>query len=111
MNKTLLFLIGCLGTRFILAYVAHAIPSSFLPIMGAVALIPAFGFILIYLLNLRQTGLEAQGKIWWNLWRPIHACIYILFALYAFKKLDFSWIILFIDAIIGFIAWYLHYYT
>jgi hypothetical protein len=36
--------------------------------------------------------------------------MYILFALFAFKRKSFAWIVLFLDALIGFIAWILHYY-
>ena len=110
MNKVLLFLIGCLGSRFGLAYIAHILPVRFLPVMGTVALLPAIGFIIIYLFGLRDKGFEAGGRIWWNNWRPIHAVMYILFALFAFKRKYFAWIVLFLDALIGFIAWILHYY-
>ena len=104
-DKKMLFLIGCLGSRFGLAYAVRASPPNLLPLFGKLALIPAFGFIIIYLLNLRKTGIEAQGEIWWDNWRPLHASMYILFSLLSLKKKSFAWIVLLVDAIFGLIAW------
>lgn len=109
MNKTFLFLFACLGLRFLFSLVAYLVPTSFLPLLGIFALFPFIGFTTIYLFNLRKTGFFLK-KPWWDSWRPLHACMYLLFALYCFKKMSFSWMILFADAVFGFIAWYLHYY-
>lgn len=109
MNKFFLFLFGCLGTRFLLSFIAYSVPRSFLPALGILALIPFIGFTTIYLFNLRKNGAFSK-QIWWDLLRPLHACMYLLFALYSLKKASFSWVFLFTDAVIGFIAWYLHYY-
>ena len=66
MNNKLLFLIGCLGVRTLLALIAKYIPNDFLPYLGYLALLPAIGFIYLYLTDSRQTGREAGGIIWWN---------------------------------------------
>ena len=52
-----------------------------------------------------KKGAETWGKpIWWNDLRPLHASLYFMFAIYAIKKYDKAWIPLFIDTIIGLLA-------
>ena len=111
LKRTLLFLIGCIGTRFFIAYLAKIISKKYLPIMGYLALIPAFGFILIYTFKLRKTGTEVSGeKIWWDDLRPIHGILYLLFAYSAIHKSKEAWKILLFDVIFGLLAYINHYY-
>ena len=105
------FLIGCIGIRILLTVLAKIASTEILKIMGYLALIPALGFILIYLGNLRETGFEAGGKIWWNKLRPIHGILYLLFALYAIKGEKFAWSILGLDVTVGLIVWCLKNYS
>ena len=80
-KRTLLFLIGCIGTRSLFVYIAKIISLDLLKYMGYLALLPAIGFIYIYMTDSRQTGPEVFGdKIWWNNLRPIHGLLYSLFA-------------------------------
>lgn len=114
-SKFYLFLIGCIGTRLLIAALAWFIgknknTSWLLPYLGLLALVPAFGFISIFLGNLRKRGFEAGGRIWWNDMRPIHGVMYILFAIYAFKNKKFAWKVLLVDVFIGLAAWFNHYY-
>jgi len=77
--------------------------------MGTLALIPAIGFTIIYLGELRKTGLEVFGdKIWWNNLRPVHALLWFAFAFTAITKKDFAWMFLALDVLIGFIAFFIH---
>jgi hypothetical protein len=100
--RTLLFLIGCIGTRVGLALAARALPPNWLPYAGAVALIPAIGFFTIYLFDLRKTGPEVFGdRIWWNSLRPLHGTLYAAFAYLAFQKDPRAWMILAADAAVG----------
>ena len=55
--------------------------------MGTITLIPAIGFISIYLLDLRKKGIESNGKIWWNDMRPIHGSLYLLFSIFIYFNL------------------------
>lgn len=110
MNKTLLFLIGCLGTRLMLSLFAKNTTPERLQYLGYLALLPAIGFLYIYFNDLRKVGQEAQGVIWWNKLRPVHGVLYLLFAIYAIKKENFAWVALALDTFIGFVVWYLHYY-
>lgn len=101
----------CVIVRFLLVILAKNINKDKLPILGYITLIPAIGFISLYLTDSRKTGLEVKGKsIWWNKFRPIHGILYLLFAIYAIKKESNSWIILLIDVIIGIILYINKYY-
>ena len=78
-KRFLLFLFGCMGMRLFLVYIAKNINTIYLPYLGYLALIPAFGFISIYLTGSRKTGPEVFGdQIWWNDLRPIHSLLYFL---------------------------------
>ena len=109
-NKRMLaFLIGCIGTRSAIAYAAKIAPPAWLMLMGFLALVPAIGFITIYVMKWRQTGVEVGGgKIWWNALRPFHALMWLLFAISAIARNPNAWIILFLDVLVGLTAFVLH---
>lgn len=104
-KRFLLFLIGCIGTRLLLVYIAKNISIELLKYMGYLLLLPAFGFIFIYVSGIRKTGAEVFGdKIWWNDLRPIHGLLYFLFSYNAINGNKNSWIYLFIDVLLGLIS-------
>ena len=104
-KRYLLFLIGCIGSRSLLVLLAKTLKPAYLPYMGALALLPAFGFLYIYFTDSRKTGAEVFGdKIWWNDLRPLHGMLYILFAYLAITKNSNAYIPLLIDVIIGLLA-------
>ena len=104
-KRFLLFLIGCIGARSLFVITAKNISLNYLPYLGYLALMPAIGFIYIYLTGSRNTGGEVFGdKIWWNNLRPIHSLLYFLFAYNAINGNKNSWIYLLIDVIIGLIS-------
>ena len=113
-KRFVLFLGGCILVRLLLVFLTKYIGKyyiNYLPFLGYLALIPAIGFIYIYLTGSREKGGEVFGdKIWWNNLRPIHAIIYILFAYNAINKNKNSWIYLFIDVIIGLLAFLIYHY-
>ncbi len=110
-KRFLLFLIGCMGSRLLLVYIAKNINTIWLKYMGYLALLPAIGFIYIYLSGARKTGPEVFGdKIWWNNLRPIHALLYILFSYNAINGNKNSWMYLFIDVVIGLISFLVHHF-
>jgi hypothetical protein len=101
-KRFLLFLIGCIGTRSLFVYVAKNVDVKYLPLLGYLALLPAIGFMYIYLTGSRKTGGEVFGeKIWWNDLRPIHSLIYFLFAYNAIIGNNKAWIYLLVDVIFG----------
>jgi len=110
-KRFLLFLIGCIGTRSLFVILAKNIDIRYLPILGYIALIPAIGFIYIFLTGSRKTGAEVFGKkIWWNQLRPIHAFLYLLFSYNAILGKKTAWVYLLIDVIIGLISFLTHHY-
>ena len=101
-KRFLLFLVGCIGTRSLLVYIAKNIDITLLKYMGYITLIPAFGFIFIYLTGARKTGAEVFGdKIWWNDLRPIHGILYLLFSYNAINGNKSAWVFLLIDVLLG----------
>jgi hypothetical protein len=106
-----LFLVACIGSRALFAYVSKTVDINYLPYLGYLALIPAIGFTYIFVTGSRTTGVEVFGdKIWWNNLRPVHAALYALFAYSAINKRTYSWMFLLIDVIIGLISFlYFHY--
>lgn len=108
-KRVLLFLLGCIGTRTALAVGAKHASPDVLKVMGALALLPALGFYLIFLFKLRETGPEVFGeKIWWNSLRPIHGTLYLLFAIFAIRGSDKAWMFLAADVVFGLISYIVH---
>jgi hypothetical protein len=104
-KRFLLFLIGCIGTRSLFVLIAKNASSKYLPLLGYLALLPAIGFLYIYITGSRKTGGEVFGeKIWWNDLRPIHSLIYFLFAYNAIIGNNKAWIYLLVDVIFGLIS-------
>jgi len=103
-KRFLLFLIGCMGVRFFLVYLAKT-QLRILKYLGYIAILPAIGFLSIFFGNLRTTGAEVfGGKIWWNPLRPIHGILWAIFAYFAIKEDPRAWIILLIDTLLGLFA-------
>lgn len=112
-NRMRLFLVGCMSARVIISIIAKYVGYNMnwaMPLLGAIALLPATGFIVQFVFGLRETGRGAAGgKIWWTNMRPIHGVMYLLFAMFAFRKKPFAWRVLLVDALIGLLAWVHHY--
>ena len=110
-KRFLLFLFGCIGMRSLFVIIAKNISIKYLPILGYLALLPAIGFMYIFITGARQTGAEVFGeKIWWNNLRPVHALLYSLFAYNAIIGNKSSWIYLLIDVIIGLLSFLVYHY-
>jgi hypothetical protein len=103
--RFLLFLIGCIGTRTAFAALAAYISPSYLPYLGYLALLPALGFLYIFISGARATGAEVFGeRIWWNSLRPVHAAMYLGFAYNAIMKNSHAWMWLAADVVLGLVA-------
>lgn len=107
-KRLLLFLIGCMGTRYGLTYYAKTHPES-LPLMGKGALLLALGIAVIHFMGLRKTGAETFGEpIWWDNLRPLHAMMWATFGYMAIKGNPDSWKVLLADTTFGLGAWAMH---
>ena len=104
-KRFLLFLIGCIGLRTLLAYGAKISSKTVLKYMGYISIIIGLGFLTIYFTGSRKTGPETFGdKIWWNDLRPVHGLLYLLFAYHAITGNSNAWLFLAVDVIIGLIS-------
>lgn len=112
-KRFILFLVGCIGTRSLLVYLAKTTNKTFLMFFGYLALLPAIGFFYLYFTGSRKTGAEVFGdKIWWNNLRPIHALLYSLFAYNAIIGNTNAWIYLLVDVLFGLTSFLIfHYYN
>ena len=111
-KRFLLFLIGCIGVRSLFVVIAKYIDIKYLPYLGYLALLPAIGFMYIFLTGTRKTGPETFGnKIWWNNLRPIHATLYLLFVYNAIIGNKQAWIYLLVDVLFGLISFLVHHYV
>ena len=112
-KRFLLFIIGCIGTRSLLVYIAKNTNKTYLSYMGYIALLPAIGFFYLFFSGTRKTGAEVFGdKIWWNNLRPIHGLLYTLFAYNAIIGNNNSWIYLLVDVLLGLISFLIfHFYN
>ena len=111
-KRFLMFLIGCIGTRSLFVIIAKYVNTQYLKYMGYLALLPAIGFIYIYLTGSRKTGAETFGeKIWWNKLRPIHSILYFLFAYNAIIGNKQAWIYLLGDVLFGLTSFVIHHYV
>ena len=111
-QRMLMFLIGCIGVRSLFVIIAKYVNTQYLKYMGYLALLPAIGFIYIYLTGSRKTGPETFGeKIWWNNLRPIHSMLYFLFAYNAINGNKQAWIYLLVDVLFGLISFLIHHYV
>ena len=109
-KRFLLFMLGCILVRSMFVVIAKE-NIDYLPILGSLAFLPAFGFFYIYFTNSRQTGNEVFGdKIWWNNLRPVHGFLYAFFGLLAINSNPNSWILLLLDVIIGLSAFLIFHY-
>ena len=110
-QRMLMFLIGCIGVRSIFVVIAKYINTNYLKYLGFLALLPAIGFMYIYLTGSRTTGREVFGdKIWWNNLRPIHSILYFLFAYNAIIGNKQAWIYLMVDVLFGLISFLIYHY-
>jgi hypothetical protein len=54
-QRFLMFLIGCIGVRSLFVVIAKYIDPKYLKYLGYLALLPATGFMYIYLTGSRKT--------------------------------------------------------
>lgn len=97
-----MFLLGCIPTRLLVAFILSKLSKTHLRIAGLILLIPVFGFMYIYLTGSRKTGPETQGApIWWNHLRPTHALFYLAAAIMALRQNERAYIPILIDTVFG----------
>ena len=110
-KRVLLFLFGCIITRTLFMLIAKNIPIQYLPYLSIPTFAIGIGFIYIYFSGSRKTGPEVFGeKIWWNNLRPVFGLLYIIFAILAFYKYKYAWVLLLLDVILGLTSFLIYHY-
>lgn len=109
-KRLLLFLVGCMGARFFLTYLATN--KDNLKIISYLTLLIGIGFMYVYFIRSetadRQLEWTGEKMIWWDNLRPVHGFMYLLFTFMAYNKNEYSWIVLLIDTFVGLVAWLNH---
>lgn len=110
-KRFLLFMLGCIPARLYLVHLAKTLSADYVYYMGWLALLPAIGFMYLYLSGTRKTGAEVFGdRIWWNSLRPVHAFLYLYFAYKAIQRHADAWLPLSVDVEVGIISFLTHFY-
>lgn len=108
MKGELMFLLGCIPSRLLIAYLAKLADPNRLKVYAALAAVPMIAWFYLYFNpKTRTTGPEVFGEpggIWWNDLRIVHALMYLLFIVYALQGKPYSYKVLVADAFIGLIA-------
>jgi hypothetical protein len=111
-KRIIVFLCGCILARTLLVLMAKKLDKKYVKIMGYIALLIGLSFMYLYFIG--NAGADSQlewlgdKKIWWNELRPVHGALYLLFALFAIKQKEYSWVFLLIDVIVGLVSWLIH---
>ena len=103
--RLVLFLLVCIPLRSTMAYIAYKYPVS--PVTKILAILyTVFGLSMLYLFitNKRQDAPEGGGVTWWNNLRPIHAILYLLFALSVSVGKSYSYMFLIGDVLLCLVA-------
>ena len=102
---TYLFLI-CICVRILIVLASKYINIRNLHYFGYLAILPAFGFLTLYITGIKKIG-AFGNEIWWN--RLVHSIFYGLFAYNAIIHNKDSWTYLLADVIFGIIT-FINYY-
>lgn len=106
-QRWVLFLFGCILVRLFFVYLARFAGENLLKVMGYLALLPAIGFLYLWVFNKRAFGVEAGGEIWWKNFRIVHSILYFMFAYLAItNNYKQAWKILAIDVTFGLILFF-----
>jgi hypothetical protein len=113
-KRFLLFLIGCIGVRLSLVYVAKNYKDQKVVknILLIFTILVSLGFFFIYFTGIRKKGTETFGSdIWWNNLRPLHGFLYLLFAILLYQNKSYAWMVLLADVLIGLSAFLMFHYN
>lgn len=104
------YLFGCFLLRLTISILIKYVDIYYLKYIGYLSLIPAIGFIIIFITGIRNDGKGAfDNKIWWNYTRPIHSILLFCFSYFAIRKNKNSYLFLLADTILGLLFFFKNY--
>ena len=98
--------IKCILIRFLISFLTKKFQNN--KIIPILTFIQSLSFFYLFLFDLRLNAPEANGVTWWNIYRPIHGALFLLFTFYYIKEYKSAWKILFFDTILGIIFFMSH---
>lgn len=106
-NRKRLFMFGCVPIRLFLIYIAKKASMTQLRLLSIPAFLISIGFI--YQQKKGEKNGYFGGPVWWH--HSIHALLWMIFAVLAFRKIQSAYIALVIDLIVGVISFINNYYN
>ena len=104
MNKSiLLFLLGCIPFRILMAIAPKILEKDYLPYYGIILLTIALGFLYL-------EAPEAGGKTWWANLRIVHGLLYLIASILALQSNSDAWIPLAMDVFFGLFSFINHHF-
>lgn len=108
-QRIILFLSICITVRLCLVLAAKFGSNHVQNLLAVFAVTASLGFMYQFFYHPTKLG-GFGGQPWWNRLRPVHAFLYMIFALIIFSgKRKWAWTILLTDVIIGLFAFIMHY--
>lgn len=99
------FIFGCFILRLTISILAKNVANIYLKYMGYIAIIPAIGFIILFITGLRTGGTGAfNNNIWWDYMRPIHAILFLSFSYLAIRGNKHAYLLLLLDSLLGLLS-------
>tara|TARA_Y100000389_G_C17364582_1_gene465568 strand:+ start:521 stop:835 length:315 start_codon:yes stop_codon:yes gene_type:complete len=102
-----LFILGCVPIRIFFIYIAKKASKNQLRLLSIPALLISISFMYQQKKG-KKIGFFG-GPVWWK--RNIHALIWFIFAILAYKKNQSAYIALIVDLMIGIISFTHNYYN
>jgi hypothetical protein len=103
LNSSVYFYMLCLPIRILLSFLVYKM--IFLDKIKYIGLVIGIGFLVLFFGGYRQNAFEAtDGITWWKNYRLVHGVNYLTFFYLATNNPQYSWVPLFFDVIIGFLA-------
>ena len=100
-NSKVLFILGCIPARLLMAYLPQILPTNYLPFLGLLISFMAIGMLYLFFTNSRLKAMEAGGTTWWKNYRLLHGMLLLTGAIYLFRKQRIASLPLFFDVFIG----------
>lgn len=112
MNKIIYYFIFlCIFIRILISFLVKNLNKKYYYIVSIITFIISISFIKNYFFYKKNDIGFFKGKVWWNNYKLIHAFNYLLVSFLSYKKNDYTWYILLIDALFGSYFFYLKYFT